>query len=60
MKEIFRAIITTTDTKNITSTEVLDAEMPEIIKKLEEFKVPDPGADRCLNGVQIVFLKVEL
>ncbi len=60
MKEIFRAIITTTDTENITSTEIIDAEMPEIIKKLEEFKVTDPGADRCLNGVQLVFLTARL
>ena len=60
MKEIFRAIITTTNNKNITSTEIVDAEMPEIIKKLEEFKVCDPGADRCLNGVQIMFLKATL
>ena len=60
MKEIFRAIITTTDKNRATNTEVLDAEMPEIIRRLEEFRVCDPGADRCLNGIQIVFLKAEI
>ena len=60
MKEIFRAIITTTDKNNNTHTEILDVEMPEIIKRLEEFKVCDPGADRCLNGLQITFLKATL